>query len=339
MTTHPHRRHNPLEDSWVLVSPHRTQRPWLGQVDTANQEQLPTYDPECALCPGNERVHGKSNPVYDSTHVFDNDFPAILPESEPPATESPLLQAEAVTGQARVICFSPRHDLTLARMPVADIRRVIDLWIDQTTELSQTHEWVQVFENKGAQMGSSNPHPHGQLWATSGLPNLASLEQRTQADYFEREGRNLLADYAKTEEGSERVVIDRDGFVVVVPFWAAWPFETLLLPRWDIARLSDLSSDERNSLASVLSELLIRYDNLFETSFPYSMGWHGAPGTAAAPDWQLHAHFYPPLLRNATVRKFMVGYEMLGEPQRDITPESAAERLRAVDDVHYLDRA
>ena len=237
-----------------------------------------------------------------------------------------------------MICFSPRHDLTLARMPVEEIRRVIDLWIDQTNELSENHEWVQVFENKGSQMGSSNPHPHGQLWATSSLPTLASIERRTQADYFERERRNLLADYARTEVGSERVVIDRDGFMVMVPFWAAWPFETLLLPKSDISRLADLQPEELDGLASVLSELLIRYDNLFETSFPYSMGWHGAPGQGAVLDWQLHAHFYPPLLRSASVRKFMVGYEMLGEPQRDITPESAADRLRTVASVHYLDR-
>ena len=334
--TDPHRRYNPLEDSWVLVSPHRTQRPWLGQVDRAAAEVLPEYDPECALCPGNERAHGRSNPDYQTTHVFDNDFPAILTEAAAPSTDAPLMQAEPVTGVARVICFSPRHDLTLARMSADEIRIVVDLWAEQVAELGPQYDWVQVFENRGAQMGSSNPHPHGQLWATSSLPTLASMEQRTQADYFEREGRTLLSDYAKTEEGSERVVIDRDGWLAVVPYWAAWPFEVLLLPKWEVARLTDLSEEQRTGLASVLRELMIRYDNLFETSFPYSMGWHGAPGTGAAPDWLLHAHFYPPLLRSATVRKFMVGYEMLGEPQRDITPESAAARLREVSDEHYL---
>ncbi len=339
MTSHPHRRYNPLTDSWVLVSPQRTKRPWLGRVDQEREQELPEYDPTCALCPGNTRAHDASNPDYESTFVFDNDFPAILSQpGEQIQTDSPLLETEPVAGTARVLCFSPHHNLSLARMEPSAIRSVIDLWSDQTKELSQSHEWVQVFENKGEQMGASNPHPHGQIWATSTLPSLPATEQRAQADYFEREGRNLLTDYAKTDSGSERVVIDRDGFLAVVPFWASWPFEVLLMPRFDVQRLPDLSPDQRDALASVLRELLIRYDNLFETSFPYSMGWHGAPGTDPAPDWLLHAHFFPPLLRSATVRKFMVGYEMLGEPQRDITPEQAAGRLRDADAVHYLDR-
>ncbi len=334
----PHRRYNPLTDSWVLVSPHRTDRPWLGRVDRGISEDLPAYDPTCALCPGNDRAHGTSTPDYTSTFVFDNDFPAVLTEPGTlPATTSPLLQQQPISGTARVICFSPQHNLSLARMEVAAIRAVIDAWVVQTNELETTHEWIQIFENKGEQMGASNPHPHGQIWATSSIPTLAATEQRTQADYFEREGRNLLADYAKTEAGSERVVIDRDGFVALVPYWASWPFEILLIPRFEAQRLGDLADEDRDALASVLSELLIRYDNLFETSFPYSMGWHGAPGRDKAPDWQLHAHFYPPLLRSAMVRKFMVGYEMLGEPQRDITPERAAARLREVDTIHYLD--
>lgn len=339
MNEAPHRRYDPLGDSWVLVSPHRTSRPWLGRVDTPNAESLPAYDPTCALCPGNDRAHGRTNQAYSSTFVFDNDFPAILADaSTPPSTGSPLLRSEAVAGTARVICFSPHHDLSLARMSKTDIRSVIDVWGEQIEELSIAYPWVQVFENKGEQMGASNPHPHGQLWATTTLPTMAATEQRTQREYFERENRSMLVDYAKTEQGSDRVVIERDGFMVLVPYWATWPFEVLLLPTSDVQRLPDLPDGPRDSLASVLRELLIRYDNLFETSFPYSMGWHGAPGVADSPHWQLHAHFYPPLLRSAEVRKFMVGYEMLGEPQRDITPELAAARLREVADVHYLER-
>ena len=251
-----------------------------------------------------------------------------------------MLQAESVPGQCRVICFSPRHDLTLPEMPVEDIRRVIDVWAEQTIDLGRSNRWVQVFENKGAMMGCSNPHPHSQVWALDALPNEPAKEERTQLAYQHEHGRQMLLDYAELEEREqERMVVSNDDWLAVVPFWAVWPFEILLLPRRHALRLPDLADGERSALADVLKRLLTRYDNLFETSFPYSMGWHGAPMGAAAGDdgahWQLHAHFYPPLLRSATVKKFMVGFEMLAEAQRDLTPEQAAARLREVSEVHY----
>jgi len=336
--TFPHRRFNPLTGEWVLVSPQRTQRPWQGQVERPPQEERPAYDPACYLCPGNERAGGVRNPSYQHTFVFTNDFPALLPD-EPPAAGvvQPLFQAAPETGTCRVICFTPRHDLSLPEMPVADIRRVVDLWADQVAELGQRYRWVQVFENKGAVMGASNPHPHGQIWAQERLPDEPTKEDREQRAYLAGHGRPLLLDYAEQEIArEERIVVANDHWLVIVPFWAIWPFETLLLPRFPVQSLPDLTESERNSLTRILKRLLIRYDNLFEVSFPYSMGWHGLPNDASKnPHWQLHAHFYPPLLRSATVKKFMVGYEMLGEPQRDITPEVAAERLREVSEVHY----
>ncbi len=375
-TEHPHRRYNALTGDWVLVSPHRTKRPWQGQVERPPQETRPAYDPTCYLCPRNERAGGNRNPDYTSTFVFTNDFSALLPDTPPaPAGGHPLMQSESEQGECRVICFSPRHDLTLPEMPVEDIRHVVDVWAEQTTELGRRYRWVQVFENKGAIMGCSNPHPHGQIWAGSALPHEPAKEDRQQRAYFAQHGRPLLLDYAALELGqaaakdadfseswhlSPRLVVQNDHWLVVVPYWALWPFETLLLPRRHVLRLPDLANDERDALADILKRLLTRYDNLFETSFPYSMGWHGAPtgpsetlGVSPADDladtqskpqgsdwahWQLHAHFYPPLLRSATVKKFMVGYEMLGEPQRDLTAEQAASRLRQVSEVHYKSR-
>jgi UDPglucose--hexose-1-phosphate uridylyltransferase len=362
-TDHPHRRYNALTGDWILVSPHRTKRPWQGQVERPPQDTRPAYDPTCYLCPGNERAGGKRNPPYTNTFVFTNDFSALLPDSPPaPAGGHPLLRVESEQGTCRVICFSPRHDLTLPEMAVEDIRQVIDVWAAQTSELGQVYRWVQVFENKGAIMGCSNPHPHGQVWAGSALPHEPAKEDRQQRAYFEQHGTPLLVDYVALElEQQERIVLANDDWVVVVPYWALWPFETLLLPRRHVLRLPDLGDGERRSLADILKRLLTRYDNLFEVSFPYSMGWHGAPtGTVANfseswqpsqapedpdanfseswhldPHWQLHAHFYPPLLRSASVKKFMVGYEMLGEPQRDLTAEQAAARLRTLSDVHY----
>lgn len=338
---HPHRRYNALTGEYVLVSPHRTKRPWQGQVEKLPPDNRPDYDPHCYLCPGNERAGGFVNPVYEQTFVFTNDFSALLPEV-PPAGEPlhPLLQTQAVQGTSRVICFSPRHNLTLAEMSVAEIRPVIDVWAEQVTELGQTYDWVQVFENRGAVMGSSNPHPHGQVWALDCLPNEPAKDEVQQKLYFEKHQRPLLWDYVNLElEQQERVVLANEHWVVVVPYWAVWPFETLLLPRQKVQRLPDLTPAGRASLAEILKQLLTRYDNLFETSFPYSMGWHGAPtGRGYSQDqshWQLHAHFYPPLLRSATVKKFLVGFEMLGEVQRDLTAEQAAGRLRAVSDVHY----
>jgi UDPglucose--hexose-1-phosphate uridylyltransferase len=343
---HPHRRRNPLTGDWVLVSPHRTRRPWLGQMEPPPQEVRPAHDPQCYLCPGNRRAGGVRNPDYRSTFVFTNDFAALLPDTpDESAAGHPLLQAEGERGTSRVICFSPRHDLHLARMSPEEIRPVVDVWAAQVEELGQHYRWVQLFENRGEAMGASNPHPHGQVWAGSALPNEASKEERAQRDYLFTHGAPLLVDYASLEaERGERVVVENQDWLVVVPYWAVWPFEALLLPRRHVLRLTDLSEAERDSLARILKRLLTRYDNLFETSFPYSMGWHGAPTGAPSgaptdggdyPGWQLHAHYYPPLLRSATVRKFIVGYEMLAEVQRDLTPEQAAERLRGLSDVHY----
>ena len=336
---HPHRRYNPLLGQWILVSPHRTRRPWLGQVERVAPDQRPSYDPQCYLCPGNQRAGQEVNPPYTSTLVFGNDFSALLPNA--PAEESTrgdLFRMQPVRGECRVICFSPRHDLTLAQMEVREIRRVVDVWADQVTDLGRTYRWVQLFENKGAVMGCSNPHPHGQVWAGSTLPNEPAAEDRHQKLYFDQHGSPLLIDVARREnEPGIRIVVANDHWLALVPFWAVWPFEMLLLPRRHVLRLPDLSADERNSLAEILRRLLIRYDNLFETSFPYSMGWHGAPtGEGEFSHWQLHAHFYPPLLRSATIKKFMVGYELLAEAQRDLTPEQAAQRLSQLSENHYL---
>jgi len=343
-TEHPHRRRNALNGDWVLVSPHRTKRPWQGQVEKSAQEVRPTFDPGCYLCPGNTRVGGKRNPQYTSTFVFDNDFAALLPDG--PQGEvgvGELFRAQAETGICRVICFSPRHDLTLPEMELGDLRRVVDVWAQQIEELGGLPDirYVQVFENRGAVMGSSNPHPHGQIWANHTVPLEPAKEDEQQRLYFERHRQPLLIDYLVQElEAGDRVVVQNRHWVVVVPYWAVWPFEVLLLPRRHVVALPDLSGDERDALADILKRLTTRYDNLFETSFPYSMGWHGQPtdGERHA-HWQLHAHFYPPLLRSATVKKFMVGYEMLGMPQRDITAEQAAERLRQMSEVHYKEAA
>ncbi len=340
-TEHPHRRYNPLTGEWVLVSPHRTKRPWQGQVEKTTQETRPRHDPTCYLCPGNPRAGDAQNPPYTNTFVFTNDFAAMLPDT-PAAADSghPLLRTEGVQGTCRVICFSPRHDLTLPEMPVSDIRAVVNVWAEQMTELGKTYRWVQIFENKGAVMGCSNPHPHGQIWTGSSLPNEPAKEERQQKAYFAEHGSPLLVDYAALEaEQQERVIVENDHWLAVTPYWAVWPFEILLMPRRHVLRLPDLADEERDALASILKRLLTRYDNLFETSFPYSMGWHGAPtDDGDYPHWQLHAHFYPPLLRSATVKKFMVGYEMMAEAQRDLTAEQAAARLRAVSEVHYKQR-
>lgn len=334
----PHRRYNPLTGEWVLVSPHRTQRPWQGQVEKLPSARLPAYDPDCYLCPGNHRAGGARNPEYVSTYVFTNDFSALLPET-PRVTESDhsLFQTQSVPGTCRVICFSPRHDLTLPEISVDEIRQVVDVWSEQVVELGGLYRWVQIFENKGAIMGCSNPHPHGQVWALDALPNEPAKEDERQKRYYAEYSHPLLIDYLALEynQGS-RIVVENDHWLATIPFWAIWPFEILLLPRRHVLRLPDLSDNERDALSCLLKRMLIKYDNLFETSFPYSMGWHGAPNdNQDYRHWQLHAHFYPPLLRSATVKKFMVGYEMLAEAQRDLTPEQAAERLRELPEIHY----
>ena len=333
--SHPHRRTDPLSGRHVLVSPHRALRPWLGQHDDPDNVELPSYDPDCYLCPRNHRIGGSANPDYPGTYVFDNDFPAVLPDTpEPPATTDPLFETRLATGTSRVICFSPDHNATLPRLSRAAMRGVVEAWCAQTAELGKDNVWVQVFENKGAMMGCSNPHPHGQVWAVNYLPDEVEREDDRQRAYFGQHGRALLLDVAEREVAlGERVVVSNAQWVAVVPFWASWPFETLLLPRFPVAQMPDLTATERDALGDIVQSLTRTYDNLFNTSFPYSMGWHGAPFDGRdAGGWQLHAHFYPPLLRSASIRKFMVGYEMMTEAQRDLTPEQAAERLRAVKD-------
>lgn len=336
----PHRRYNPLTGEWVLVSPHRTKRPWQGKMEDVTPNLRPQYEPQCYLCPGNNRAGGHKNPTYENTFVFENDFAALLPEkSGYPVENDFLMQSQPVSGTCRVVCFSPRHDLSLAEMSKENIRKVIDLWADQIEDLGTDYCWVQIFENKGEIMGCSNPHPHGQIWASDNLPNEANKENNEQLRYYHERGSILLLDYLEKEmKASDRIVVENDDWIALVPYWAIWPFEILLLPKQHKLRLTDLHNNQRTLLADILKRLLTRYDNLFNISFPYSMGWHGAPTDAGDyQHWQLHAHFYPPLLRSATVKKFLVGYEMLSEVQRDITPEQAAHQLREMSEIHYRD--
>jgi len=335
---HTHRRFNPLTGEWLLVSPHRTKRPWQGQQEASDWPMAQGHDAECYLCPRNVRANGDRNPDYPQTFVFTNDF-AALTETTPEASGSadPLFQIQAEQGTSRVICFSPDHSKTLPLLTDAEILAVIKTWIDEATDLGKRYPWVQIFENKGAVMGCSNPHPHGQIWAQDHLPTLAQKEDQSQHNYFAQHQRSMLLDYALKESANkERVVAENSDWIVVVPFWAAWPYETLLLPKFSCARITELNDTAQQSLATILREITTRYDNLFACSFPYSMGWHGAPFMDDnIAHWQLHAHFYPPLLRSASVRKFMVGYEMLAEPQRDISPEQAAENLRQQSTIHF----
>ena len=332
MSTYPHRRYNALTDSWVLVSPHRTKRPWQGKLEeTATPKGVP-YDPDCYLCPGNERAGAERNPKYSDVFVFDNDFPALLPEAQKDGDlTNGLLRSEAVAGRCRVVCYSPEHNLGLGDLSTDQIERVIATWAKEYATLIETHQWVQIFENRGATMGCSNPHPHGQIWAIDSLPTEAERELKAQQTYHREHGRSLLADYCDKElESGERVLIDNANWLVVVPYWAAWPFETLLIAKHPVARIDELSDAAKSDLAQTLKSLVMAYDRLFSVPFPYTFGWHNAPRNVAGDEWRLHAHFYPPLLRSAEIRKFMVGFEMLSEPQRDITPELAAEQLRGM---------
>lgn len=337
----PHRRYNPLLDEWVLCSPGRLERPWQGRVEPATSGPAPSYHPDCYLCPGNARAGGARNPRYTTTFAFDNDFPALRSDAPDFELVNGPLVARGERGICRVVCFTPRHDLSLARLDTATIRRVVDAWCEETRTLGAQSDiqYVQVFENKGEVMGCSNPHPHCQVWATQHIPTIPARKLATQRAYYAQHRRDLLGDYLERElQDQSRLVLENDDWVVLVPFWAVWPFETLVLPRRVVATLGSLSDDARTSLADALRRLTIRYDNLFRCSFPYSMGWHGSPTNGAEhPDWRLHAVFLPPLLRSATVRKFLVGYEMTAEPQRDLAPEEAAARLREQPERHYLD--
>lgn len=340
LTDHPHRRMNMLTGEWILVSPHRAKRPWQGQVEKTAVEERPSFDPACYLCPGNTRANGEMNPAYATTYVFQNDFSALLPDA-PAGTYQPddLLLAQPERGLCRVICFSPRHDLSLAEMTAAEIRPVVDLWVEQYAEIGALPDinYVLLFENRGAMVGCSNPHPHGQIWANENIPTEPAKEQARQAEHHEHTGRCLLCDYVARELRDEtRVVCANEHFVALVPFWAYWPFETLVLPRRHMGAMPAMTDAERDALADIMRRMTARYDNLFETAFPYAMGWHQAPTDGGAhPEWHFHAHFFPPLLRSATVKKFVAGYELFATLQRDITPEQAAERLRALPEVHY----
>ena len=329
---HPHRRYNPLTREWVLVSPQRTERPWQGQVEAPQPQRLPEYDPNCYLCPGNERAGGARNPAYANTFVFDNDFAALQPDAPDEKYEEGLLIAEGDPGICRVVCFSPRHDLTVSAMKTGDLRQVIDVWVEQVRQLGDmpSINSVQIFENRGAMMGASNPHPHCQIWAEKSLPNEILKEVNSQHDYRARYAACLLCDYLSTELGkAERLVCQNQDFVALVPFWAVWPFETLVIGKRHTTGIDQLGDSERDALAGLLSQLTSGCDKLFDAAFPYTMGFHQRPTDGQDHfEFHLHAHFYPPLLRSATVRKFMVGYEMLASPQRDITAEQAAARLR-----------
>lgn len=335
---HTHRRYNPLTDEWLLVSPHRTKRPWQGQHEESQWPESAAHDKTCFLCPGNTRIGGEVNPDYRTTFVFTNDFAALTPEVPPsPVAADPLFQIQAEQGTSRVICFSPDHSKTLPLLDDDEMLAVIKTWMSEAEALGKRYPSVQIFENKGAVMGCSNPHPHGQIWAQTQIPTLLRKEDSQQREFLARHKKSMLLDYAVKEASvQQRVVVENDHWLVVVPFWAAWPFETMLLPKVARARITELTESEQLSLGAILKDITARYDNLFECSFPYSMGWHGAPFDGEDnTHWQLHAHFYPPLLRSASVRKFMVGYEMLAEPQRDLSPEQAAQRLRDQNPIHF----
>lgn len=337
---HPHRRYNPLNGEWILVSPHRAKRPWQGQVEKTPQDDRPEYDESCYLCPTNSRIGDDTNPDYKNTFVFQNDFSALLPDTpEGSITDGDLFRAESVSGICKVICFSPKHNLTIPEMEIDEIINVVNLWQDEFAKLSSNSSinYIQIFENKGAVMGCSNPHPHGQIWSSNMIPYEVEKECINQLHYFKKHGKTLLEDYVSSElQKGERILAENDTFVAVVPYWAVWPFEAMIVSKRAIQNITQLTDAEKVDFADMYKQLTVMYDNLFEVSFPYSAGIHQAPcdGTDH-PEWHLHMHFYPPLLRSATVKKFMVGYEMLANAQRDITAETSAERLRSLPKIHY----
>lgn len=343
LNEHSHRRFNPLTEEWLIVSPHRTKRPWQGQVEDASDSFLAEYDPECYLCPGNRRAGDKTNPDYKRVFVFDNDFAALMPDvPDGSSNTGDLIVAERERGISRVVCFSPNHGLTLGRMNVDDIKNVIDEWANQYVELGAEPfiNHVQIFENRGEMMGASNPHPHCQIWASESVPNEPAKEIRSQRAYQAKHNSCLLCDYLDLEQKSgERIVFENEHFLAIVPFWAVYPFEVMVVIRDHRGSIDEFDERERSAFADILKRVTTRYDNLFLTPFPYSMGLHQKPTDAHSHEYaHFHAHFYPPLLRSATVRKFLVGFEILGSPQRDITPETAAARLRELSEKHYLDK-
>ena len=335
-----HRRFNPLTSEWILVSPHRTQRPWQGKTEQNSHQQIPSYKPDCYLCPKNERANGNRNPDYSSTFVFDNDFSALKNDSELlDINESELLKVKSEKGICRVVCFSPKHNITLAQLEVADILNVVKTWQDEYSTLGSKPfiNYIQIFENKGEIMGCSNPHPHGQIWAQESIPNLSLQEQNNQLNYFRNKNKTLLNDYLNLEkQKNERIVFENDSFILLVPFWATWPFETMIISKRSVGNILQLTEKEVKDFAEVLKITTVKYDNIFDVPFPYSAGIHQAPTDGKEhPEWHFHMHFFPPLLRSATIKKFMVGYEMLAEPQRDITPERSAEVLKQSGIIHY----
>lgn len=339
---HPHRRYNPLLDEWILVSPHRAGRPWQGQTETQTQTERKPYEPDCYLCAGNTRANGKQNPMYENCYVFENDFPALLNTTVEPGKSETFFTAVPERGVNRVVCFSPNHALTLAEMTVTDISEISKTWQQQYVELGSLPyiNYVQIFENKGSVMGCSNPHPHGQIWAQQSIPSLIKRTQHQLTEYFEKNQSNLLSDYLKEElKAGERVLFENNAFAIVVPYWATWPYETLLISKKNHKSIAEFSEFDHLAFAEALKIITVKYDNLFQTSFPYSAGIHQAPTDGEAhEEWLFHMHFYPPLLRNAQVKKFMVGYEMLAEAQRDITPEQSANILKSLSNQHYKDQ-
>lgn len=339
----PHRRLNILTGEWVLISPHRTKRPWQGKQESASTLKLPSYDENCYLCPTNKRAGGEVNPAYNKPYSFENDFGALLSDTPQEVETRGLLHGKSESGKCKVICFSPNHSLTLPLMSLEEINDVINLWQKEYVELGsmESINHVMIFENKGAIMGCSNPHPHGQIWAQESIPEIVAQKTKKQKEYFDSHGKSLLFDYVNQElDEKERIIFENDSFVALVPYWAVWPYETMIVPKRHIRHIEELTADEQLEFAEAIKVVTTKFDNLFETSFPYSAGIHQSPTDGQShEEWHFHMSFYPPLLRSATVKKFMVGYEMFANPQRDITAEQAADNLRNLKTTHFSEEA